>query len=315
MVDFRRENLEQIQLVDRLESCHQDAHNQTIAHRSVVQFGDTTSLAANGPSMRFCLALIAILGLSSTVLLAEEPLDRAPKESTQQSISPTIANAPAASLNGVWSRRAVPNGNGSNDMGTQYKFFAGKHWLCAHCDDSGYVVYALGGTYKEAGGVYTETDEFATRYCQGMIGQQYSFKVSVDDKEFWQIGVNNDYTEKYAKDEGADDSPLANSLQGVWARTTKPYANAPDAELLQYKFFAGQRWFMVNVRKDGFVLTTCGGTFQLDGDELTETTKYSSEFTAHKIDAESRYKVEIKADSLVESNLNHQIPAKWKRPE
>jgi hypothetical protein len=251
------------------------------------------------------LAALCIVG--PTLLRAEEPTNR------ESADTKPAANQLARDIVGVWTRRAIPYGSAPQVEGRQHKFFADKYWVATHRDDSGYMVYAVGGTYDLAGGNYTEYDSFATLYCEGAIGVTFRFKIDVDRKNFWQIGMNNEYTEKYTRVVDKDQSPLARKLHGAWTRTASSAAIPSSAKLKQCKFYDSGCWIQLDTNKDGLAVTAHGGKYKLAYDVLIEETTSSTDFTAHPIGEVAKSKVVVKDEAIQLTGVEDQVAEEWTR--
>jgi hypothetical protein len=260
-------------------------------------------------SINLCCVIAALCALGLTQLRAEEP----DSSSSATKPLPQLAENPLhRNLIGVWTRRAVPYGGAPQVEGRQYKFFGDKYWVATHSDDSGYMIYAVGGTYDLVDGNYTEYDKFGTLYCQGLIGGVFNFKIDVDSKKFWQIGMNNEYTEKYRRVAVKNEPPLALSLRGAWTRTA-PSANAPQGQGVVYKFLDAGRWIRLDTDKDGLALTAHGGTYKLAYDVLLEKTTSSTDFTAHPIGEVTKSKVVVKDQTILLTGVDDKLTEEWTR--
>lgn len=252
----------------------------------------------------FFSLFVALCLFGPTQLQAQQPTNR---ESDARKLAPRQLGR---DIVGVFTRRAVPHGGAPHVEGRQHKFFADKYWVATHRDDSGYMVYAVGGTYDLVDGNYTETDRFGTYYCQGLIGGVFQFKIDVDRKNFWQIGMNNEYTEKYTRVTDRDESPLAQKLHGAWTRTA---ADDDSAKLKQYKFYDSGRWIRLDTNKDGLAVTAHGGKYQLAYDVLTEETTSSTDFTVHPIGEVKKSKVVAQDDAIQLTAIDGQQTEEWAR--
>ena len=81
------------------------------------------------------------------------------------------------------------------------KFFTGKHWTVTNADESGKVVYHLGGTYTLDGEEYAESVKYATEINANQIGKTFKFNIKVEGDKYTQVGIDNPYSEIWKRAE------------------------------------------------------------------------------------------------------------------
>ena len=175
---------------------------------------DTRLLRSYFAPTIFACAVPTFCLLGQTPLRAAEPTSSSTEEQPGHPDSDR-QSCPRKSI-GVWTREAVPRGWVPNVMGTEYKFFTDKYWVVTHADKSGFAIYAHGGTYELEGDKQIGTIVFSTLYNAGMIGQSHECKIDIDNNIYWQIGIDNDYTEKWTRADGGEKSQVNRDLIGVW---------------------------------------------------------------------------------------------------
>lgn len=80
------------------------------------------------------------------------------------------------------------------------KFWGLKHWAITQLDpETGRLMFHHGGTYTLDRDSYTETVTFAADNTNNMIGMTLKFKIKVDGDTYTQLGVGNNYNERWAR--------------------------------------------------------------------------------------------------------------------
>jgi hypothetical protein len=108
----------------------------------------------------------------------------------------------AKDLIGTWAFVGSPGDEAKPPAtGFRLKFFTGKHWTVTNADESGKVVYHLGGTYTLDGEEYAETVKYATEINASQIGKTFKFKIKVEGDKYTQVGIDNPYSEVWKRAE------------------------------------------------------------------------------------------------------------------
>jgi hypothetical protein len=99
--------------------------------------------------------------------------------------------AEASAIEGVWER--------SQQGRKGLKFIQNGKWTITWCDAAGKVEYHHGGSYTFDGKKYEETVEYAAESTSSLIGDKYTFEMSVAGDVLHQKGINNPYTEDWKR--------------------------------------------------------------------------------------------------------------------
>ena len=105
-----------------------------------------------------------------------------------------------ARLLGGWLLAGKPGTSEEPKAGARMRFFGHGHWLITQADpDTGAVMFHHGGTYTLDGDTLTAKTTFATEPTANMIGQNKTFKVTVEDGTYTQIGIDNPWSESWRR--------------------------------------------------------------------------------------------------------------------
>ena len=93
---------------------------------------------------------------------------------------------------GTWQLVSFADGTVSQSNVGELKFIGDRHWSVSRVNPrTGKLEYHMGGTYTLDGDEYTETIGFGT---SGPIGETYTYKLTVQDDKFIQIGVKSPWS-------------------------------------------------------------------------------------------------------------------------
>jgi hypothetical protein len=141
--------------------------------------------------------VIATLALATPIAIVARL--KADDEKTKQA---TKSSQLAKDVIGAWVFAGSPGDEAKPAAtGFRLKFFGGKHWTVTNSDETGNVVYHLGGTYTLDGDEYAETVKYATENSASQIGKTFKFKIKVEGDKYTQVGIENPYAEVWKRAE------------------------------------------------------------------------------------------------------------------
>lgn len=116
---------------------------------------------------------------------------------------------------------------------------------------------------------------------------------------------------------GGEEQPsrLARDLVGTWVLAGTPdKPEDPPKSGGRLKFFTGKNWCITQANPDtGVVIFHHGGTYSLDGDEMSETIKYANENTAPLINQTNKFKIKVEGDTYTQVGQGNPYTEVWKR--
>ncbi len=115
-------------------------------------------------------------------------------------------------------------------------------------------------------------------------------------------------------DDQAKPSTLARDLVGTWVLVGTPdkIGEAPATGGM-LKFFTGKHWAITQADpKTNEVVFHHGGTYQLDGDQYTETVEYANANTAELIKKTHRFKIKVEGDTYTQIGIDNEWSQVWK---
>jgi hypothetical protein len=119
------------------------------------------------------------------------------------------------------------------------------------------------------------------------------------------------------KEQGGDEKPpqLAKDLVGTWVLAGTPdKPEEPPKSGGRLKFFTGKNWCITQADpQTGVVIFHHGGTYSIDGDEMSETVKYANESTAQLINQTNKFKIKVDGDTYTQVGQGNPFTEVWKR--
>ena len=105
----------------------------------------------------------------------------------------------AERLIGTWMLEDSEN-VGDSGILSRLKVFTDTHWFITQSDpDTGVVIFHHGGRYELEGDQLTTHTDFAVESTAGMIGRSFTFTIEVDDENYIQTGVGNEFNEVWTR--------------------------------------------------------------------------------------------------------------------
>lgn len=118
------------------------------------------------------------------------------------------------------------------------------------------------------------------------------------------------------KDQGGEKpSQLAKDLVGTWVMAGTPdKPEEPPKSGGRIKFFTGSSWCITQADpQTGVVIFHHGGTYTIDGDEMSETIKYANENTAPLINQTNKFKIKVEGETYTQIGQGNPFTEVWKR--
>ena len=112
-----------------------------------------------------------------------------------------------------------------------------------------------------------------------------------------------------------DPEPIAQALVGVWVHVGEP-GDVSSVPLSggRLKFRMGHRWTLTHADPaNGTVREHFGGTYQVHGNEYSETIDYSVDANDPELGKTLKFRVKVEGDTMTQTGIGNPYTEVWKR--